>query len=401
MSANPSILADARLEMPRANANRLAAVFGVIGVLGLGATAVGFLNDAERADSLMSYLVAFMFLATIGVGGMFFALLQYLVGAFWSVPIRRIAENMGAILPLVAILFLPLAWGVHTLYPWASGEHLEAAVAAKAGYLNYNFFMIRAVFYLLTWAILGTVVYRRSRSIDSTGDAMTVLGLRKLSAPGVILFGITITFAGFDWMMSLDPTWASTMFGVYTFAGTILSTLATIAIVALFLQRAGYLKDVINAEHYHDLGKLMFGFIVFWAYIAFSQFFLIWYANLPEETHWYRLHWEGGWSTLTVALIFLHFLIPFFAILSRHAKRNTAVMTVIAGLLIVMHYVDLFWQVMPVLHAGGFQISWMDPAAFAAVGATYGLVFWNGLRKKPMVPVGDPRLEQCLAFHNA
>jgi len=399
MSATERILKDARLEMPSSNANRLAAVFGVIGIIGIVVTALGFGNEAERADALTSYLVAYMFLATIAVGGLFFAMLQYLVGAFWSVTVRRIAENMGAILPLVALLFIPIAWGVPYIFPWASGGHLEPDVAAKTGYLNTPFWMIRSVGYVVIWAILGLVFYNRSRSIDTTGDVGTVLLLRKLSAPGVILFGLTLTFAGFDWFMSIDPTWASTMFGVYAFAGTILSALSTIVLTALILQGSGYLKGIINEEHFHDIGKLMFGFIVFWAYIAFSQFFLIWYANLPEETHWYRLHWEGGWSTLTIALILLHFLIPFFAILSRHAKRNRAIMLVISLLLIGMHYVDLFWVVMPIKRSE-MQFHFRDFTALIGMTGLGLAAFLNRLGTGPLIPVKDPLLNASLEYDN-
>jgi hypothetical protein len=399
MSATETILADARLEMPRGNANRLAAVFGVIGLLGLVVTGLGFLNDAERGDALSSYLVAFMFVATISVGGLFFAMLQHLVGAFWSVTLRRLAENLGSLLPLIAVLFLPIVWGLKTLYPWAQDGHLSEEVLAKTGFLNTGFFLGRAVFYLLVWSILGMVFYRRSLAVDRSGDARILLGLRKLSAPGILLFAISVTFAGFDWMMSVDPTWASTMFGVYTFAGVILSALSAIALSAVLLQRAGYLKGVINLEHYHDLGKLMFGFIVFWAYIAFSQFFLIWYANLPEETHWFRLHWDGDWSTVTLALIFLHFVVPFFAILSRYPKRNRAAMFTVALLLLCMHYVDLFWIVMPIKRPV-MEFHFRDfTALLGTVGVTLAFLFYR-MGAAPLIPVKDPLLTASLEYDN-
>jgi len=399
MSATERILADARLEMPSTNANRLAAVFGVIGIVGLGVTALGFFDQAERGDVLLSYLVAFMFVATLAVGGLFFTLLQHLVAAFWSVTVRRLSENLASILPLVAILFLPIAWGVRELYPWASGGHLEPEVQAKVAYLNVNFFYIRAALYVLTWVILGLVVYRRSLAVDRTGDPYIVLGLRRLSAPAILLFAMTITFAGFDWMMSIDPTWASTIFGVYIFAGTMLSTLAAIAFSAVMLQQAGYLKGVVNDEHYHDLGKLMFGFIVFWAYIGFSQFFLIWYSNIPEETHWYRLHWEGGWSTVTLSLVFLHFTIPFFAILSRHPKRNRAAMLVVSLLLLSMHYVDLFWIVMPIKRPE-MQVHLRDiTALIGTVGVGLAFLLYR-MGAAPLIPIKDPLLKASLEYDN-
>ncbi len=401
MIATERILEGARLEMPRGNANRMAAVFGVIGILGLGATALGFFNPTERADALTSYLVAFMFIATIAAGSLFFTFLQYLVGAFWSVAVRRLAENLASLLPLVAILFVPIAWGIRDLYPnWAGGGHLPPDVQAKVGYLNVEFFLARAVVYLLTWAILGTVAYRRSLELDRTGDPHIILGLRKLSPFAVILFGLSISFAGVDWLMSVDPTWASTIFGVYTFAGSFLTALAAITVSAVLLQKSGYLKNVINQEHFHDLGKLMFGFIVFWAYIAFSQFFLIWYSNIPEETHWFRLHWENGWSSLTVALIFLHFVIPFFAILSRHPKRNRVAICAVSLLLIVMHYVDLFWIVMPLKRQSEMQVHFRDITALVGmVGVALGFLFTR-LGAAPLIPIKDPLLPASLEYDN-
>jgi glucan phosphoethanolaminetransferase (alkaline phosphatase superfamily) len=247
--------------------------------------------------------------------------------------------------------------------------------------------------------VLGTIFYRRSLELDRTGDPQLILGMRKLAAPGVLLFGVTLSFAGFDWMMSLDPTWASTMFGVYTFAGTMLSTLATIILCAQVAQRSGYLKDVINTEHYHDLGKLMFGFIVFWAYIAFSQFFLIWYANLPEETHWFRLHWESGWSSVTVPLIFLHFVIPFFSVLSRFAKRNRTIMLLVPILLVGMHYVDLFWIIVP-LKRSEPQLHLRDLTALIGLaGIVLGAVM-NRMGASPLIPIKDPMLKAALEYDN-
>lgn len=399
MSATDRRLLDARLQLPQGDAKKWALIFGLIGVVCLGFTALGFFNEAERADALASYLVAFMFGATIVVGGLFFAILQHLVGARWSTTLRRIAENLGSLTPIYVILFLPIALHIKDLYPCASGGVLPEEVAAKAAYLNPGFFKIRAAFYLLVWAVMGTVFYRRSVAMDQTGDPLTLKRLRFLSAPSILLFGTTLTFAGFDWLMSLDPTWYSTMFGVYTFAGTVISSLATIAMTTILLQRAGYARGVINLENFHDLGKLMFGFVVFWAYIAFSQYMLIWYANLPEETAWYLEHWENGYSTPAVMLCLFHFALPFFAILSRHAKRNMAIMLPISILLIGMHYVDLFWVVMP-LKRHAFHVSVRDlTALFGIIGVTVAGYFIR-LGAASMVAVKDPYVQAAMEYDN-
>ena len=268
MSATERIIADARLQLLPSDANRYATIFGIVGLAGLGYTALGFFNEADKADALMSYLVAYVYGATILVGCMFFGTLQHLVGARWSTTLRRLAESVGAVTPLLAVLFLPLLWGMGTIWSWANGRPQPADVLAKVGYLNTQFFVIRAVIYLVVWAVIGTWFYRKSVEQDKTGDPLLTKSMRKASSVAVILFGFTISFAGFDWVMSLDPTWPSTMFGVYTFAGSMISSLSTIALAAHLLQRSGYLKGVITVENYHDLGKLMFGFIVFWAFIA-------------------------------------------------------------------------------------------------------------------------------------
>ena len=399
MSATERIIADARLQLLPSDANRYATIFGVVGLAGLGYTALGFFDDASKADALMSYLVAYIYGMTILVGCMFFATLQHVVGARWSTTLRRLAENIGAVTPILAVLFLPLLWGMSTLWSWANGQPQPADVMAKAGYLNTQFFIIRAVFYLVTWAVIGTWFYRQSVAQDKSGDPMLTKSMRTASTIAVILFGVTLSFAGFDWVMSLDPTWASTMFGVYTFAGSMISSLCTIGLAAHLLQRAGYLKGVITVENYHDLGKLIFGFIVFWAYIAFSQFMLIWYANLPEETAWFRMRWENGWSTLAVALCILHFAVPFFAMLSRTAKRNAMAMMSVAVLILVMHYVDLFWVIMPV-RRHSFEVSARDIAALLGVCGLCLAGIFNRMGAAALIPVKDPYVHSSLEYDN-
>lgn len=399
MSATERIIADARLQLLPSDANRYATIFGVIGLAGLGYTALGFFNEADKADALMSYLVAYFYGVTVLAGCMFFATLQHVVGARWSTTLRRIAENVGAVTPILAVLFLPLLWGMSTLYSWANGQPQPADVMAKSAYLNPQFFIIRAVVYLAVWAAVGTWFHRQSVAQDKSGDPQITKSMRTASTIAVILYGLTISFAGFDWVMSLDPTWASTMFGVYAFAGSMISALCTIGLAAHLLQRAGYLKGVITVENYHDLGKLQFGFIVFWAYIAFSQFMLIWYANLPEETAWFRLRWENGWSTLAIALCILHFGVPFFGMLSRTAKRNAAAMMTVGVLILVMHYVDLFWVIMPV-RRHSLEVTARDIAAlFGVVGVCLAGIF-NRMGSAALIPVKDPYVHSSLEYDN-
>ena len=403
MSAKGSNLSEARLQIEPATANRLSMALLAVGVAGLGASAYAIFAGADKLTALTSYLVAFMFVATIGLGCMFFALLQHLVGARWSVAIRRVAENFGAPLWLLIPLFIPLALNVSTLYSkWAGPTPMEEVIKAKGAYLNLSFFFIRAAVYLVAWTVLGYVVHKRSVELDQSGDPRLIVKLRRMAPPGVLVFGFTLTFAGFDWLMSLDPTWASTMFGVYVFAGTFLSGMATIALTARVLHGRGYLHGVVNEEHFHDIGKFIFGFIVFWAYIAFSQFFLIWYANIPEETLWYRRHWtyeDQDWSAVGWALIALQFVVPFFAILSRNAKRTAAIMLPVVALLVGMHYVDLFWVVMPLFRKVA-SFEWTDAAALCGVGGVYMALVVRQFGAAPLVPVKDPFLTDSLEYDN-
>jgi hypothetical protein len=408
MSATHVDLSSSRLHIPPGTANRWAMVFGGVGLLGLAATASGFFSEGTRLDALSAYLVAFFYVLTLGVGCMFFAALQHLVGARWSVVPRRIAENYGAFSPWLILLFIPIAVFAKDILPWMDIEKIKdpeyrsavrIAMESKTWYLTVPFFFGRAVLFLIFWALSGMYYYKKSVEVDSTGDPYAILRLRKLAPPTVILFGLTLTFSAFDWLMGVDPTWATTMFGVYAFSGSIVSSLALIACTARTLHGYGYMDGVINDEHYHDLGKLVFAFTVFWAYIAYSMFMLIWYASLPEETVWYRKHWENGWSTLTWTLILLHFVVPFFGLLSRTAKRHPVLLKAFAALLVVMHWVDLYWLVMPLFRAQ-MRFSFYD---FAALAGAAGLFFGVAARtfgKAALVPIRDPHLADSLGYDN-
>lgn len=410
------------LFLPTMTRRTVALVLFALGGFGLLATSLELINDqGDMTQALFSYLVAFFFALTICLGCLFFVMLQHLVGAVWSVTVRRIAEAMSSILPVFVPLFLPIALGIHKIYPWAKDPHelpkaaaleLEEILAQKGAFLNPRFFLIRAAVYLLCWSFLGSWVYFRSRKLDQTGDLTQIKKLRRGSPPAMLIFGLSLTFAGFDWVMSLDPTWFSTMFGVYVFAGAVVSSLATITAVALFLRRAGLLKNLITQEHYHDLGKLTFGFVVFWAYIAFSQYFLIWYANIPEETHWYGMRWflnngqmftpshEGWWAWIAKGLILCQFFVPFWLLLSRFSKRSPVFLGISAGVLLVAHYLDLYWFIIPELHKTGNAFHWFDITALLGVVGTVGGVFVYRLGSAALVPIKDPFLQESMEFEN-
>lgn len=277
-------------------------------------------------------------------------------------------------------------------------------MAKKSGYLAKNFFYGRAVFYFLVWALLAVRLFGYSATQDTTKDPKLTLRAQGMAPAGTMLFALTLTFAAFDWIMALEPTWFSTIFGVYYFATGVVSSLAVMILVTMALRKSGPLDGAVTTEHYHDLGKLMFGFLVFWAYIGFSQFMLIWYAALPEETTWYHNRWDfGPWAKVSLVLLVGHFVVPFFWLISRNFKRNLGRLQIGAGILLVMHVVDMYWFVMPnyALGSNDFTFHLLDAACLLAVGGIYGAFVFFRMTKNYLVPVGDPRLERSLHFQNA
>jgi hypothetical protein len=292
--------------------------------------------------------------------------------------------------------------GLHDLYEWSHADAVanDALLRWKAPYLNVPFFLIRAALYFGIWSFIALLYYRGSRGQDVTGDPGVSARLRRLAGPAIIVLALTQTFASIDWIMSLTPHWYSTIFGVYFFAGSFVGFIALLSVVAVAMRRAGLLDTVISAEHLHDIGKLLFAFTAFWAYIAFSQFFLMWYANLPEETIWYKARMEGSWMTVSLFLMAGHFVAPFFYLMGRTVKRKDATLAVGGAWLLAMHFVDLYWQVMPTLHPEGLRPSALDVAALVAVGGCFVAAASWLMRRQALVPLRDPRLAESLAFEN-
>jgi hypothetical protein len=381
--------------------NRIPAI-GAVGAL-LGAAACAILGAANPKQFLFSWLVSFLFFLSLALGGLFFVLIQYAAQGGWGIVVRRIGETIFATLPVMAALFIPLLLGLRDLYAWAAPGAVEhdALLRWKSPYLNVPFFLIRAVIYFGAWCFIALLYYRGSRSQDVTGDPAVTARLRRLAGPAIIVLALTQSFASIDWIMSLTPHWYSTMFGVYFFAGSFVGFIALLSVVAAAMRRAGLLDTVISAEHLHDIGKLLFAFTAFWAYIAFSQFFLIWYANLPEEAIWYRARLVGSWKAISLLIMAGHFAIPFFYLMGRAVKRRGSTLAVGGAWLLAMHYVDLYWQVMPTLHPEGVRPSALDLAAFIAVGGCFVAAASWLMRRQALVPLRDPRLAESLAFENA
>jgi hypothetical protein len=374
-------------------------IAGGVGIVALIGSVL--LAASDSTQFFQSYLVAWLFVVSLGLGCLAFVLIQFVTRAGWSVAVRRVAEHGMGTLVLSAILFLPLLAGLEVVYSWLDSEHVAAdpILAGKEPYLNSTFFLVRAAVYLVSWTLIGLWFRRTSLRQDEVGGTAITRRLQTASAPALVWFGITITYAAFDWIMSLDPHWYSTIFGVYFFAGCFVSGLAYIIATLLFMQRTQLLTNVVNTEHLHDLGKLLFGFVVFWAYIAFSQFMLIWYANIPEETIWYAHRLQHGWEAISVLLAVGHFVVPFFFLLPRNTKRNRATIFLAAMWILFIHYVDLYWLVMPAFHDGlHFHIQDLltlitTSCLFVAVVARFSL-------RSSLIPKHDPRLAESLSFEN-
>jgi hypothetical protein len=375
--------------------------------IGLGLGAIGILVSVLRYGGdhqqfYYSWLFAFLYFLSLALGGMFFVLIHFVTKAGWSVVVRRLAENIMGTIPLFALLFVPIALGIHELFHWSHADAMahDPLLQGKEPYLNQNFFLTRAALYFLVWTLIA--VWYRAGSVrqDTSGDHAISRRLTRFSGPAMILYALTLTFAAFDWIMTLDPHWYSTIFGVYYFAGCLVGVFGFMILIAVGLSRAGYLKGVVTLEHFHDLGKLLFAFTVFWAYIGFSQFFLIWYANIPEETLWYLHRMHGSWKAYSIFLAIGHFAVPFLFLMPRTVKRKTALLVAGALWMMLMHAMDLYWLIMPNLHTEGVSLSLTDLSAMVGIGGLFLATFGWLLRRQALVPLKDPRLIESLSFLN-
>jgi len=381
--------------------NRIPMIGIAVAVLGVAGCAI--LGAGNPKQFFFSWLVSFLFFLSLVLGALFFVLIQYASQGSWGIVVRRIGETTFATVPVMAVLFVPVIFGRHDLYSWSvpgAADH-DALLQWKAPFLNVPFFLIRAAIYFGCWSFIAILYYRLSSGQDTSGEPGVSARLRRLAGPLIAVLALTTTFAAVDWIVSLTPHWYSTMFGVYFFAGSFVGYIALLSVLAPALRRAGLLDTVVTAEHLHDIGKFLFAFMCFWAYIAFSQFLLIWYANLPEEAIWYRARLEGSWRTVSLLLMVGHFGVPFLYLMGRDVKRRNWTLALGGVWLLVMHYVDLYWQVMPTLHVDGVHLSLLDVTAFLAVGGCFVAAAGWLMRRQALVPLRDPRLAESLAFENA
>lgn len=373
----------------------------VIAISSILASLVGYFVVEDKAQFYFSWLTAFTYIASIGLGALAFVVLQHITRAKWSVVVRRIPESMTANLWILALLFIPVAFGIHDLYHWSH----EDAVAAdkllqdKEPYLNTTAFLIRNVFYFALWAFFGYRLYKKSVDMDKSGDWGLQTVLRRTSGPAIPIVGFSIAFASFDWLMSLDPHWFSTMFGVYYFAMSFQAIFPVIILAILYLHGKNLLKNTITMPHIESLGKLFFGFTVFYAYIAFSQFMLIYYANIPEETIWFEHHVEGSYIYLAYALLLGRFLLPFVLLLRKNSKTNLGLLRFVSIWVLVIHFVELYWIVMPTLNHHGVHLHILDITSIVGMITLFLALFFKTFKSNDMVPSKDPFLKESIHQH--
>ncbi len=366
------------------------AALGLIGII-----AAGLVFGWSRFWA--NWILWFLFLLTIGLGSLFIVALEHVVGARWSIPLRRVPERLSSLAVLMGPAALLALFSLHFLYPWTKPENLQNPVmAGKAVWLNERFFIWRVIGCVVLWAIAYWVFVSGSVRQDRDHNPSFNLRARRLAPLFMVVFGITITIVAFDWISSLEPEWYSDIFGVYIFAGTFLAGLAATTLTVLYLKSKGRLPEI-KPDHIYNLGGFLFAFTVFWSYIGFAQYLLMWYANLPEEVLWYKERLQGAWGPLLLVLAIFHFLVPFFLLIPREAKSNPKFLFWTAAFILFSHWLDLYWMIFPVL-GHGMHLGWPELSfGFFSIG---GVLLWirHSMSRGADMPVGDPFLREGLGF---
>jgi hypothetical protein len=362
---------------------------GLLSLLGLWLTPTQFFQ---------SYLTGYMFVLGLTLGCLALGMVHQLSGGAWGVVIRRPIGAASRVLPVLTVLFLPIVVGMHHLYEWTNADLVahDEILQHKHAYLNTPFFLVRAATYFLVWNSLSYFLNAWSLEQDRTGDPRLARRMQLTSAGGLVAYGLTITFASFDWLMSLEPHWFSTIYGVLIIGGQGLSAMAFLIVALVWLSRRPPLDDIVVPAHLHDLGNLLLAFVMLWAYFSFSQYLIIWSGNLPEEIAWYLHRLQTGWRFIGLTLVVLHFVAPFCLLLSRRVKREAGLIVIVAAGILIARLVDLFWLVAPEFHRHGVAVSWLDVLLPLSLGAVWlGCFVWQ-LRGRAILPVHDPEFEEAL-----
>ena len=367
-----------------------------VGVLGLALCAFGYTLSHEHF--FRSYLMAYVFWTGVALGSLAWSMVHHLSGGAWGIVSRRVFEASSRTLPFMAVLFLPIALGMHELYVWARPDVVAAdrALQFKSAYLNVPFFFVRAALYFVIWTALAYTLSAWSLRQDRDPDSKLAIRMQRLSGAGLVIYAVTILFMSVDWMMSIDPHWYSTIYGILFMGGQGLASMAFTIAVLVLLARTEPMSRVIGPNHLHDLGKLMLAFVMLWAYFSFSQFLIIWSGNLPEEIPWYLSRLRGGWEWVSVLVVVGHFALPFLLLLHRDLKRTGTTVATIAAFIIVMRLVDLFWQLGPGHGEELLSVHWLDVVAPIALGGVWVALFLWQLGTRPLLPLGEPTLYEAI-----
>ncbi|MGQ0733766.1 MAG: hypothetical protein ACT4QD_08935 [Acidobacteriota bacterium] len=375
--------------------------------LGMGAALVGVVFTvvgfamAGQARFFQAYLVAYTFWMGLVLGSMALLMVQHLSGGAWGVVIRRPLEAATRLMPIMAVLFIPILLGMHDLYHWTHDEVMatDPVVQAKAPYLNTTFFIIRQVIYFAIWILIASLLTKWSVEQDRTGDPALVGRLSKLSGAGLVVYSLTVTFAMVDWTMSVNPHWFSTMWGPLYMVGQGLSAMSFAIVILIVLSQVPPLSRVVTSAHLHDLGKLLFAFLMLWAYLTFSQYLIIWSANTAEEVPHYLIRWDGGYQYVTIFMVLLHFALPYALLLSRDIKRDSKRLRIVATWILTARVVDYYWHVAPEFNTAGLSVGLLDVALPIAIGGVVLALYAVNLTAHSLLPVNDPGLAKALTHH--
>jgi hypothetical protein len=378
-------------------------VTAIIGLVAVALFAFGIRIDPQGAAA--AYLVAYGVACSIALGALVFVMIGHVTGARWFVPLRPYGDALSTLLVPLAVLVVPIVLAAHWLYPWARSPAtldpaLAEAIARKRAYLNLPFFTTRAIVFAVTWAVLAGLLARWSRAHASSPTEALASRMRALSGAALPPLALTLTFAAFDWFMSIEPAWYSNAYGFYFFSGGFAGAVAATTLLAYFARRAGFLTEEVGASHFHACGRVLLAAVSVWAYIAFAQFFLVWIADIPEEARWYVLRTQGPWRPVAITLAIVHFAVPFFALLQRAVTRHPARLALVAGWVLAAHVLDLYWLIVPAFHPEGPRASWIELAAIVAIGsASVALITWR-MRRVHVVPNRDPAWRLGLRYES-
>jgi hypothetical protein len=372
---------------------------GAIGLIGIVLTVVGAFVD--QPQFFRSYLFAYVFWLGISIGCLAWLMVQYLTGGAWGVMSRRVCESAAKVLPVWLILFVPLILGISSLYgnSWANPAVVahDKVLQHKQPYLNATFWIVRGFIYLGGWTLLSFLLNKWSDTEDREDTRVPRQTMARISAPGLIFSAFAVTFMATDWVMSVNPDWFSTMFGLLFIAGQALSSMAFIIMVLVMLSNRPPMSEYLTKRHMHDLGKLLLATTMLFAYFSFSQFLITWAGNLPEEIPWYKHRLEGGWEIMGTILVFAHFILPFCLLLSQDIKKDFKAIRAVAILVLVARCAGVFWETEPEFFPGHLHVSWIDFTAPIGLGGLFVALFITNLMKRPLIPPNNPNLEEALA----